>query len=163
MAAIVVIGIFFVGVLGAALSRQCGDEFKAWVPWIIKLLLQRAIARLPQGQRERYAEEWRSHLDQIPGEIGKLIVAIGLLSAARKMSPLLTSRRGVNGVVKIEQYDFGNGDRLRVVEGPFRGFEAIFERYLSGAGRIAIILNEIDAQRLRVVLPASAVMRCGGK
>jgi hypothetical protein len=161
MAAIVVIGIFFVGVLGAALSRQCGDEFKAWVPWIVKLFLQRAIERLPENQRERYEEEWRSHLDQVPGEIGKLIVAIGLLSAARKMSPLLTPRRGVNEAIKIEQTDFGTGDRLHVVEGPFRGFEAIFERYLSGAGRVAIILNQTDAPGLRVVLPASAVMRWG--
>ena len=68
-------------------------------------------------------------------------------------------RRGVNGVVKIEEKNFGSGDRLRVVEGPFRGFEAIFERYLSGAERIAILLNAIDAQGLRVVLPASAVTR----
>jgi hypothetical protein len=46
-----------------------------------------------------------------------------------------------------------------VVEGPFRGFEAIFERYLSGAERIAILLSAIDAEGLRVVLPASAVTR----
>ena len=68
-------------------------------------------------------------------------------------------RRGVNGVVKIEEKDFGSGDRLRVVDGPFRGFEAIFERYLSGAERVAILLSAIDAQGLRVVLPASAVTR----
>jgi transcriptional antiterminator RfaH len=68
-------------------------------------------------------------------------------------------RRGVNGVVKIEEKDFDNGERLRVVEGPFRGFEAIFERYLSGAERIAILLSAIEAQGLRVVLPASAVTR----
>jgi transcriptional antiterminator RfaH len=68
-------------------------------------------------------------------------------------------RRGVNGVVKIEEKDFGSGDRLRIVEGPFRGFEAIFERYLSVAERVAILLSAIDAQGLRVVLPASAVTR----
>jgi transcriptional antiterminator RfaH len=68
-------------------------------------------------------------------------------------------RRGVNGVVKIEEKDFGSGEHLRVVEGPFRGFEAIFERYLSGAERIAILLSAIDAEGLRVVLPASAVTR----
>ena len=68
-------------------------------------------------------------------------------------------RRGVNGVVKIEEKDFDNGERLRVVQGPFRGFEAIFERYLSGAERVAILLSAIDAQGLRVVLPAAAVTR----
>lgn len=68
-------------------------------------------------------------------------------------------RRGVNGVVKIEEKNLGVGDRIRVVEGPFRGFEAIFERYMSGAERIAILLSTIDAKGLRVVLPASAVTR----
>src|SRR5271170_7915046 len=68
-------------------------------------------------------------------------------------------RRGVNGVVKIEEKAFGNGERVRVVDGPFRGFEAIFERYLSGAERVAILLSALEAQGLRVVLPASAVTR----
>jgi transcription antitermination factor NusG len=53
--------------------------------------------------------------------------------------------------------DLDGGERVRVVQGPFRGFEAIFERYLSGAERIAILLNAIDSKGLRVVLPASAV------
>lgn len=69
-------------------------------------------------------------------------------------------RRGTNGVVKIEERAYGSGQRLRVVEGPFRGFEAIFERYLSGAERVAILLSAIEASGLRVVLPASAVAKC---
>ncbi len=69
-------------------------------------------------------------------------------------------RRGTNGVVKIEERAYGSGERLRVVEGPFRGFEAIFERYLSGAERVAILLSAIEASGLRVVLPASAVAKC---
>lgn len=68
-------------------------------------------------------------------------------------------RRGTNGVVKIEETAYGSGQRLRVVEGPFRGFEAIFERYLSGAERVAILLSAIEASGLRVVLPASAVAK----
>ncbi len=68
-------------------------------------------------------------------------------------------RRGSNGVVRIEERAYGSGERLRVVEGPFRGFEAIFERYLSGAERVAILLNAMEAGGLRVVLPASAVAK----
>jgi transcriptional antiterminator RfaH len=69
-------------------------------------------------------------------------------------------RRGTNGVVKLEEMAYDSGQRLRVVEGPFRGFEAIFERYLSGAERVAILLSAIEASGLRVVLPASAVAKC---
>jgi transcriptional antiterminator RfaH len=68
-------------------------------------------------------------------------------------------RRSVNGVIKIVEKEFAKGARLKVVEGPFRGFEAIFERYLSGAQRIAILLSAIDAKGLRVLLPAAAVTR----
>lgn len=68
-------------------------------------------------------------------------------------------RRGVNGVVKIVEKGFDSGQRVRVVDGPFRGFDAIFERYLSGAERVAILLNEIEASGLRVVLPSSAVAK----
>jgi transcriptional antiterminator RfaH len=68
-------------------------------------------------------------------------------------------RRGVNGVVKIEPRDFDNGERVRVVEGAFRGFEAIFERYLSGAERVAILLSAVEASGLRVVLPSSAITK----
>jgi len=40
---------------------------------------------LPENQRARYTEEWKSHVDQIPGEIGKLIDAFGFLAASWKM------------------------------------------------------------------------------
>jgi transcriptional antiterminator RfaH len=68
-------------------------------------------------------------------------------------------RRGVDDVVEIKQAPLGSGERVVVVEGPFRGFEAIFERYLSGAERVAILLGAVEARGLRVVLPAHAVVK----
>jgi len=67
--------------------------------------------------------------------------------------------RGVDGVIKIKEPVIGGGDKVRVVEGPFRGFEAIFERYLSGAERVAILLSTIEASGIRMVLPASSVAK----
>jgi transcriptional antiterminator RfaH len=68
-------------------------------------------------------------------------------------------RRGVNGVVKIGPKAFDNGERVRVVDGPFRGFDAIFERYLSGPERVAILLSAVEANGLRVVLPSSSLAK----
>jgi transcriptional antiterminator RfaH len=68
-------------------------------------------------------------------------------------------RRGVEGVIKILEPVLGRGDRVQIVEGPFRGFEAIFERYMSGAERVAILLSAIEASGLRMVLPASSVAK----
>jgi transcriptional antiterminator RfaH len=67
--------------------------------------------------------------------------------------------RGVDGVVEIREVPFDSGQPVRVVEGPFRGFEAIFDRYLSGAERVAILLNTLENTGPRVVLPASAVVK----
>ena len=90
----------------------------------------------------------------------------GLVSAG--MDPLVVPAtiveeirlRGVNDVVEIRETPFDSGQRVRVVDGPFRGFEAIFDRYLSGAERVAILLNTIQTAALRVVLSASALAKC---
>jgi len=68
-------------------------------------------------------------------------------------------RRGIDDIVEITEPPFDSGQRVTVVEGPFRGFEAVFDRYLSGAERVAILLSALESGGLRVVLPASAVAK----
>ena len=68
-------------------------------------------------------------------------------------------RRGVDDVIEIPDKPFGKGERVLVVEGPFRGFEAIFQRYLSGVERVAILLSAVESGGLRVVLSASALAK----
>jgi transcriptional antiterminator RfaH len=67
--------------------------------------------------------------------------------------------RGINDVVEIHEVPFDSGQSVRVVEGPFRGFEAIFERYLSSTERVAILLNTLDSTGPRIVLPASSLAK----
>jgi hypothetical protein len=86
MALIAACLLFLVGILSATLTGLMTDEFKAWIPWIIQRIIRRSIGRLPQTQRKRFEEEWRSHVNEIPGEVGKLVVAFGFLSASSKMS-----------------------------------------------------------------------------
>ena len=68
-------------------------------------------------------------------------------------------RRSVDGVVEITPKPLSPGERVTVVEGPFKGLEAVFERYLSGADRAAILLSTIGTTGVRVVLPAASVGR----
>ena len=90
----------------------------------------------------------------------------GLVSAG--MDPLVVPStivdqirlRGVNDIVEIHEAPFDAGQRVLVVDGHFKGFEAIFDRYLSGAERVAILLNTIQTAALRVVLSASALAKC---
>jgi hypothetical protein len=83
------------GVLAAAFSKQVADEFKAWTPRLISAIVQCAVRRLREDQRDRYAEEWQSHIDETPGEIGKIIVGLGLLPAAWKLSRISPIPRAV--------------------------------------------------------------------
>jgi transcriptional antiterminator RfaH len=80
-----------------------------------------------------------------------LVVPDGIITEIRS--------RGIDDVVEIREDPFDSGQPVRVVEGPFRGFEAIFERYLSGAERVAILLSTIEQVGPRVVLPATALAK----
>jgi transcriptional antiterminator RfaH len=62
--------------------------------------------------------------------------------------------RCVDGVVEISQPPMTRGQPVRVVDGAFRGFEAIFERYLLGSERVKILLSGLGAT---MVLRASSV------
>lgn len=80
------VGTFFAALTGAFLSRQMCDELKAWSPRIVAALIDFAVRRLPPERRERFREEWNSHVHDVPGEIGKFIVASGFITAAMKIS-----------------------------------------------------------------------------
>jgi lipopolysaccharide/colanic/teichoic acid biosynthesis glycosyltransferase len=73
-------------VVGATLTKLFADETKAWIPWLTERMVRRAIGQLPPDQRERFNEEWRSHLNDTPGELSKLFVAIGVVFASKKMT-----------------------------------------------------------------------------
>lgn len=75
------------------LSRQISDEFKAWTPKLAASLVKRAVRKLPMETKGRYHEEWLSHIAEVPGEVGKLLTAIGFVMAANKMSKALLIRR----------------------------------------------------------------------
>lgn len=87
----------------------------------------------------------------------------GLVSAG--LDPLLVPAeiideiraRGNNGVVRIPEKQIQPGATISVIEGPFQGFQAIFERYLSGLERVAILLSTVEAKGMRITLPSSAI------
>ena len=93
MGLIVKVAVFIGGLIAMAFAQQLADEFKAWMPWVIGRVVRHAVSRLPADQQLRFGEEWRSHIDETPGEIGKLILALGFIVAAFKMSAMLRGRR----------------------------------------------------------------------
>jgi hypothetical protein len=69
-------------IAAAASSRILADEFKAWRPWLTARVITLATRRLPADQRDRYEEEWWSYVEDTPGEVGRVLAALGLLWAA---------------------------------------------------------------------------------
>jgi len=67
-------------------------------------------------------------------------------------------RRGTDGIVELPQRKLDPGQKIRIVDGPFRDIEAIFDRYLSGSERVAILLDALGASTIRVVLPSSSCL-----
>ena len=61
-------------------------RIQGWTPSIIKHLVNRAVRRLPEEERSRFEEEWLAHVNELPGEVAKIIAALGFLSAAPRMS-----------------------------------------------------------------------------
>ncbi len=76
--AIVTALLSFASVIAAKLSA---DEVKAWIPWLVRRIVALAVHILPEDQRERYGEEWLGHIGEIPGDIGRVVVAIGFVFA----------------------------------------------------------------------------------
>ena len=70
----------------AVIGRFAADEVKAWFGWLHKRIRHYAVSKLPAERRERYDEEWASGVEEIPGEIFKLVYSVGLLRARREHS-----------------------------------------------------------------------------
>jgi hypothetical protein len=85
MAVIWAIILGMIGVLGAALSRQMADEFRAWSPWLVQRVVRYAVSVLPECERDRMLEEWERHVQDTPGDLSKFVVSIGFMFAARRI------------------------------------------------------------------------------
>lgn len=66
-------------------------------------------------------------------------------------------QRGSEGVIELAAQPFAAGENVRIAAGPLSGFEGVFERYLSGHERVAILLQTVESAGVRVILPAAAL------
>jgi hypothetical protein len=88
--------------LGALLAGLFGkllvSEIQDWLPTIAYRLIDLAVTRLPQEDRERYREEWYAHNNEWPGRLGKVWHAGECYFASRPLAILLATRaRAQNG------------------------------------------------------------------
>jgi hypothetical protein len=121
MALMTALEVFVVGVLTAALSRILAEEIADLSSWVIRGLIRAAVAKLPENQRLRFAEEWHGHVDETPGRIGKLFSAVGFLIAAHKMA--MEDERNqfvqhwLQTVAQLEASDLRVSEVIELIEG----------------------------------------------
>lgn len=87
--------IFVFGLVGAIIiavaGRLLSDDVKEWLPWITRHLIERAVSRLPETEREKRREEWKSDVNEWPGSLAKVYRAWGYLSAAKAIHRIAVS------------------------------------------------------------------------
>ena len=66
-------------------------------------------------------------------------------------------RRGRAGIVELPRTTLQPGEPVNVRSGPLRGISAVFERYLSGAERVALLINSLGGAGVRLVVPAALI------
>src|SRR5260221_12175735 len=86
MALITGFGLFVVTVVTAIFVRIATEEAIAWSPSVVRRIMKLAVRRLPEKLRERFQEEWQSHINDVPGNIGKIVVALGFPVAAYNLA-----------------------------------------------------------------------------
>jgi hypothetical protein len=118
MATLIAVFLFFGTIVALAFSQLLTEECKAWIPWATRLLIKAAVLRFPEDQRQRFAEEWEAHVNDMPGKIGE---AFRLLIAACRMRPML--EEGPNPPVDEDlgkvHFVFHHG-RLRLIAGSIK-------------------------------------------
>ncbi len=62
-----------------------------------------------------------------------------------------------HGPVDLSQHRLSRGSPLKVIGGPLRDFDAVFDGYLNGTDRVAVLLSLMNAER-RAVLPTAMVI-----
>lgn len=103
MALTIGFGLFVLSVLTATLARVLAEEIAAWSPSIIQSLVKFAVHKLPSDRRECFSEEWQSHVNDVPGTIAKVLVAVGLLRAAYEVSFRDGRAKFVSGWVEVSR------------------------------------------------------------
>jgi transcription antitermination factor NusG len=105
---------------------------------------------LPRDQQDRSAIEF------LPGVRGLVRFGSEPSPVPRLIVEELKERCAA-GPVELPPKPLKMGVPVRVTHGPFRNFEGIFERHLSGTERVAILLSALQGA-VRMVLPTDMVV-----
>lgn len=106
------------------------------------------FVKLEPGSQSAHELKW------LPGVIGW--VSFGSETASLDDRDIDTIRRKVqqineeNNALKVE---IPRNTRIKITDGPFAGYEGLFDMHLSGTDRVRILLKMVRSQNKKVDLP----------
>ena len=107
-------------------------------------------------------ERMQYTLEHSPGVAG--IVSAGKEPCAVHPSIIEEIRsREQDGIIRLNPKKLQPRVRVTVSAGFFRGIEAVFERYLSGTERAAILLDTIGGANIRAVVRSASISALPGR
>ena len=65
----------------------------------------------------------------------------------------------LNASFENSHHDIVKGEEVEIIDGPLTGYNAIFDRHLSGIGRVRVLINVLEAQNKFIEIPADNVRR----
>lgn len=150
-------------------ERLVSRQLTRFAPEVFLPLLSRTVEELrPNGSAAPLFPQYlflrcdiRAHYFRVryaPGVVSFVAAGRDPLSVPETIIESIRERC-TNGVVHLRQKPFRKGEPVQILDGPFRGFEAVFERYLSGAVRVAILLNAVEGYNVRVIANAQSIDR----
>lgn len=71
----------------------------------------------------------------------------------------LKQRMAENVLLRKQERDFRAGDRVRILSGPFEGYEGVFDMRLSGTERVRILIELLRGHALKVDLPDKSIQK----
>jgi hypothetical protein len=82
-----------IDILIGVVSGIVTGELRAHVEPIARWIISKAVERLPADERDRFREEWASHLDEMPGMVRKLGHALGCYIGVTEIAGVLERER----------------------------------------------------------------------
>ena len=79
-------GMIIVAVVTSLVASVLYGELVAWAPRLARWIVRKAAARQPGELGERLAEEWLALLEDIPGALSQLVLAMNYAFASLQMS-----------------------------------------------------------------------------
>jgi transcriptional antiterminator RfaH len=118
---------------------------------VVPLFPQYVFARLDLSQHYFGIRYMPGVLEFVSAGCDPLLVPDSIIDGVRSQC--------TDNVVRFRPKPFRNGERVRIVEGLFQDFDAVFDTYLSGMKRVAILIQAIEGRALRVVTDSAMIAR----